>query len=180
VTRWLDVVAGDRVELNGREYDVVKLKRKAAGELKVTVSRAGEEHKATVDSRGDVSMAPLRDKKGAQSRWATKAETKAATSPPREAAGKRWDAPPKGAEKRVAKILGGTLVAESIDDSGDYYVPPVDPSTIAAHLWIFHDVKLDDFDDYLPAVTLHRDQHARAELGELTLHLNHWHTKVRP
>jgi hypothetical protein len=173
------VVAGDRVELNGREYDVVKLKRKAAGELKVTVSRAGEEHKATVDGRGDVSMAPLRDKKGAQSRWATKAEASAAASPPHKAGGARWDAPPKGAEKRVAKILGGTLVAESVDDTGDY-VPPVDPSTMAAHLWIFHDVRMQDISHYLPAVTIHNDQHTRAAAGELTLHRNHWHTKVRP
>lgn len=203
---WADVTKGDVVELNGREWLVVKIKpkgKKAKLEIRFGKRESKGEVKLAdrvkiIERRGAASVAEpaLHDAAGAQTRWAKKSELKAAElddpkglpagdakvkKPPVKPAGGSWEKPKGDAEKMIVDLLSARLVGESHDESAGYYVPPVDVSTVAAHLELFHsgipDAAADDEGAMLSA---HGAQHDAAARGEGVLAVNHWHTAKRP
>lgn len=190
---WADVNAGMRVELKGREYVVTKIKPKGKRAVVVVVGGGGRfESEVKVKDAVKIIKAAkpdkskLRSSTGQMNRWATEKEHARAvpqgdagqTTPPRPAMGEAWETPVDKVERKLAKVLGAHLVGEATDESSGYYVPPVDVTTIAAHLALFHgtDVSAYGIDDL---VELHRNEHESALAGQ-ALHVNHWHTKERP
>lgn len=206
-TTWGDVKKGDPVELAGNYWSVTKIKRNGKT-AKVVVERNGRTAKSDVRLKDRVkiaprasdvfkklaaSRAPLQDSRGTQTRWATEKELRAAvgkplppgdaalTEPPEAPAGKKWDKPQGDAEKMLDKILGARLVAESKDEAQGYYVPPVDVSTVAAHLVVFHGgIPEACDDDEGKMLKAHDAQHAAALKGEAFLSPQHWHSERRP
>lgn len=195
-TMWADIDEGDEVELAGRLWRVTKIKRRDKKTAKVTVERDGRKSSDVVKLKDRVRLAkarpPVQDASGTQRRWATEREleetlaapiptgNRAQTTPPKKAAGPAWDAPLAGVEKTVQKSLGAILVAESEDEKIGYYVPPVDVTTVAAHLAVFHGGIPDACDGEMQMLKAHDAQHAGAAKGESTLAVNHWHTERRP
>jgi hypothetical protein len=202
VTTWADVAKGDGVKLGGAVWIVQKVKPKGK-RVKVTVERNGQVIANEVRAKDDVTLVGLHDAGGRQQRWAKQPETLEAedrrersatdlaagdpsvTKPPRPAIGDPWETPADRIERKLDKILGARLVAETPDEAQGYYVPPVDVSTVAAHLVMFHardheqaltwrELGVDDM------LELHRDEHAAALEGPFTLAVNHWHTEARP
>lgn len=168
---WADVSAGDVIELKGKPYTVLKLKAK--GKLaKVTVTSPAGTFKSEVKLKHEVKLAPLR-KGGKQQRWAKPDEA--------QLGDRLWDTPADKIERRLDKLLGAQLVGESVDGGASYYVPPVDASTIAAHLALFHGVNVHELtDDAMVAV--HDDEHTTARSGRPAdaLTIDHRHTETRP
>lgn len=198
-TTWADVVKGSTVELGGREYRVVKFKpKKDDKRARVVVEHRGRYHDSVVKLKDRVKIippAPLHDVAGAQTRWATKPEHDAAlstegatlgrgdavqTAPPSDPTGGLWDTPATKAEKKLDALLGARLVGEATDESAGYYVPPVDVSTVAGHLAIFHGGIPAACEDEAAMLRAHEAQHAGALKGESPLAVNHWHTEKRP
>lgn len=133
----------------------------------------------------------LHDDTGAQTRWATEREAEKAgvglkpgnaeqTSPPAPATGDVWDRPSDRVEKMLDKLLGAHLVGEATDEESGYYVPPVDITTIAAHLVAFHGVSPRDYRDEDDMLAWHEAQHAAALKGDAILSPQHWHSEKRP
>jgi hypothetical protein len=58
-------------------------------------------------------------------------------------------------------------------------VPPVDVSTVAAHLALFHGGIPSACEDEGAMLAAHTAQHAEARNGS-PLAVNHWHTEKRP
>lgn len=194
MSKWSKVAKGDHVELRGRVYEVLKIKTKGAS-AKVTVRGAGSVFESKVALADKVTLVadPLRDKGGAQTRWAKPGEGEdlAPTLPPGDAAAVTrpakpsadpWETKRDEVERRLDDILGAHLVGESIDEAVGYYVPPVDAATVEAHLVLFHGAQLSDWDENSDLVQSHESWHA----GHLEdpegqpLKVNHWHTKARP
>jgi len=199
---WADVRKGQSVELAGRTWVVAKIK--ADGKrAKVTVEHKGREAKSVVklkDAVTIVASAPVAptskrgpvSKDGAQQRWATKKELREAMetplaagdhsqrTPPKKATGDPWETQADRVEKKLDEILGARLIAISKDESG-YYVPPVDSSTVAAHLALMHGgIPEACDDDEAKMLRAHEAQHAAALKGEGVLQSNHWHEERRP
>lgn len=198
---WADVSKGDAVELGGREWAVVKIKPKGK-KAKVRVEHKGRSAESIVKLADKVKLVarardrdPLRDRDGAQRRWAKKSEQTYSTGgaaaglepgkakqtkPPAKATGSPWETRADRVEKKLDEILGARLIAETPDAKLGYYVPPVDMTTIAAHLSVFHggipDAVADDEGRMLIA---HKAQHDAALRG-VPLAVNHWHTEKRP
>ena len=61
-----------------------------------------------------------------------------------------------------------------------YYVPPVNVSTVATHLAIFHGGIPSACDDEGKMLEAHAAQHAAAKRGEGILSTQHWHEARRP
>jgi hypothetical protein len=186
---WREVEAGMRLELPGGTYVVGKV-------VKVTLSGKAGTFTRELKAKSLVTVArklPLHDARGQMSRWAANAEhdkvlppeiekgDPAATRPPSKAKGGAWDKPADKAEKSILKGLpGASLVGATGDASLGWYVPELDPSTIAAHLYLFHDIEAAaaTFEELW---AMHEAHHARALVAPFTsLHVNHWHTKERP
>lgn len=197
-TTWADVKKGVVVELGGRDWVVVKIKAKGKT-AKVVVEHKGRTAESAVKLADRVKIVaksrdldPLRDSSGAQRRWAKPKEAKleapaklaagdpAQTRPPAKATGSPWDTPADRIEKKLDEILGARLVGIEPTGAGGYYVPPVDVTTIAAHLALFHGgipEACDDDEGRMLAV--HRAQHDGVKQGA-PLAVNHWHTEKRP
>ena len=205
--KWRDIVAGAIVDMGGKPFTVEKIKVKGKA-VKVTVtSKAGTftrelKGKAEVAlydvpvkatpprssrppgpsravAEAEVAGGPLHDASGRQRRWAEPGEG-VVLEAPAPAKGGDWSAPKGKAEATVASLLGAFLVGESTDTASGWYVPPVDPSTIAGHLMLFHDLVPESV-DWETLAQMHADQHARALVHPFTtLFVNHWHTEQRP
>jgi hypothetical protein len=189
-TKAAKLTPGDRVIVAGREYRVEKAKPKG-DRVKLTLSHSGQAFASKVPAgdRFDLIVEKLHDKSGAQQRWAKPAELAEhgrarlgrgdpeVTKPPKPAIGDPWETPADRVERKLDQILGARLVAEGAEAVG-YYVPPVDVSTVASHLALFHGVDPSEYgiDDMLD---LHKTQHAEA-LNGTALKVNHWHTETRP
>lgn len=202
--KWRDVLAGAIVDMGGKPFTVDKLKVKGKA-VKVTVT--GKAGTFTREVKGKVEVAlydapiaaaptrasrpssaraepevvggPLHDEHGRQRRWAEPGEG-VDLEPPVAAEGGDWAEPKSKAEATVAGILGAVLVGESTDTASGWYVPPVDPSTIAGHLMLFHDLTPEAV-DWAVLDQMHDDQHAHALVAPFTtLFVNHWHTEQRP
>lgn len=197
---WSDVKKGSVVELNGREYRVVKFKPKGkkATVMVETKGRYAESvvklsEKVRIVEKGDgTKRGPLYDERGQARRWATKKEAAGVgvglpagdpdvRTPPAKPTGDPWSEPPKAkTETMLAELLHARLVAETPDESAGYYVPPVDVSTVASHLALFHGGIPAACDDETAMLKAHDAQHAAALKGEGVLAVNHWHTAKRP
>lgn len=201
-TTWADVKKGDAVSLDGRAWLVVKIKRDGK-KAEVKVEHKGRTAKSVVKLADKVEKAAtggtvtkprggrpgaLHTPDGAQNRWATKRELAdvlgrgeaAQTKPPAKAKGADWKKPADKVERSLEKNLGARLVGETKNEDAGYYVPPVDVSTVAAHLAIFHGGIPDACDDEAKMLRAHDAQHAAAAKGEGVLAVNHWHTERRP
>lgn len=200
---WADVKKLDLVELGGREWCVAKIKakgRKAAVTVELGKRSASSVVKLAdrVKIVGRAKRAPsdLMGEQGEMTRWAKKSELKAAglelpkglpagdasvTKPPKKPKGDLWETPADKIERTIVDLLSARLVGESHDESAGYYVPPVDVSSIAGHLELFHggipDAVSDDEGRMLAA---HGARHDAAARGEGVLAVNHWHTAKRP
>ena len=200
-TTWADVKKGDTVELTGKQFRVVKVKPKGK-KAKVTVDRGnGREYSSLVRLADRVPITarkgdrgPLYDGNGTMQRWATKrearevlAETKglpagdaSVTKPSKKATGDPWETQADRIEKRLDDLLQARLVGESHDENAGYYVPPVDVSTVAAHLALFHGgIPSACENDEAKMLRAHAAQHEEALRG-MPLAVNHWHTARRP
>lgn len=201
-TTWADVKKHDVVELGGREWRVVKIK---AGKKKAEVmvdykGRYAEStvklaDKVTIVKKGDgTKRGPLHDETNAQRRWATKREVEgvlgkgglpagdaSVTKPPEKAKhGDPWERPVDRIEKRLDDLLSARLVGISTDEDAGYYVPPVNVSTVASHLALFHGgIPEACQDDEARMLAAHASQHEEALRGA-PLAVNHWHTPTRP
>lgn len=155
--KWAKVAAGDLVELRGDAWTVEKAKAKKAG-LEVTVARGAERFTAVVDPGGKVKRAtppPSPDGHPADAEGSAKldgaikrkaAEKRQALTETRDRRPTRAEdaevvrddvAAPSEAEEKVSAFLQGVPTATR-DVHGSWVVPPVDYSTVAAHLRIFH------------------------------------------
>lgn len=199
-TTWAKIEKGAVVELNGRPYLVEKIKR-GKKTAEVRLSYKGRASKGEVRLKDTVVLStasptskrrPLHDGSGEQSRWATNAELKEAmgrglpagdptkTKPPEKAKGDLWETPVGRVERKLDALLGARLVGEAKDENAGYYVPPVDSSTVAAHLALFHGgIPEACDDDEGKMLAAHDAQHAAA-LGGEPLAVNHWHEEKRP
>lgn len=196
-TTWAKVEKGQTVELNGRPYLVVKIKPgKKAAEVKL--SHKGRDSKGEVRLKDPVVVTdaaprskrgPVVDAAGTMQRWATEKEHRATlpagdptkTKPPEKPRGDLWETPVRGMERKLDALLGARLVGEAKDENAGYYVPPVDASTVAAHLAVFHGGIPEACDDDEAAMLrAHDAQHDAAKTGAGVLSTNHWHTEKRP
>lgn len=195
---WGDAKKGDVVEIDGRRWTVVKLKRKGK-KAKVVVDYKGRRAETTLKLSQrvkivDANGTKLHDPEGAQRRWATKREhdekltpsrglppgDPAQTKPPAKAKGDPWETPAGRIERKLDELLQARLVGETSDESAGYYVPPVDVSTIASHLALFHGgIPEACDDDETKMLAAHKAQHDEALRGA-PLAVNHWHTAKRP
>jgi hypothetical protein len=153
--RWGDVRAGDTVILQEKPWQVVKSKLKDARRVKVTVERKGEIFSANMPIKAQVMrVEPI------------------ATKP--------WSEPDTPAEKVVEEVLGATLEAVKPSDDEVYVVPPIDVSTIASHMLIFHGIELVDVrrvGGWEEARAQHDAEHER-DIDDL--HVPHRHDAGRP
>lgn len=192
-TTWAEIAKGDVVELNGKPWTVAKIKPKGKA-VKVTVTDGRRQATSEVPAKGKVKLAtPVRENVGAsgsaQRRWAKPAELKQQglapgdpeqTKPSKKAKGDAWQGPPatKG-ERHVEKVLGAVLAGETIDGA-NWYVPPPDVTTIAAHMALFHPNTYDAAKDEATMLDGHNHEHKMVLEGTARLGVNHWHTEQRP
>lgn len=198
---WGDIRKGDVVELGGREWLVEKIKVKGK-KAAVRVSMKGRRAESTVKAaekvrvvrKGDgTKRGPLLDEHGTARRWATKKEAAevlevkglpagdpTVTKPPTKASGDPWETPSGRIERKLDELLQARLVGESKDEATGYYVPPVDVTTIASHMAVFHGGIPEACDDEGKMLAAHAAQHDAAKRGEGVLAVNHWHTAKRP
>lgn len=200
-TTWADVKKGSIVELSGREYRVVKIKPKGkkAAVMVETKGRYAESKvklsdRVTIVKKGDgTKRGPLYDEGGTARRWATKKEaaevgvtglpagdSTVTKAPEKGKRGDPWERPVDRIERKLDDLLQARLVGISTDESAGYYVPPVNVTTVAAHLALFHGgIPEAVSDDEGKMLAVHEAQHAEALKGS-PLAVNHWHTKTRP
>ncbi len=200
-TTWADVKKHDVVELAGREYRVVKIKPKGkkAAVMVETKGRYAESkvklsERVVIVKKGDgTKRGPLHDETSAQRRWATKRELEdslgkglpagdpSVTKPPTKAkSGDPWETQADRIEKTLGDLLSARLVGVATDEDAGYYVPPVNVTTVASHLALFHGgIPEACADDEKKMLAVHEVQHAEALRG-MALAVNHWHTPTRP
>lgn len=195
---WADVKKHDVVELGGRAWRVVKIKpgKKKAEVMVDYKGRIAEStvklaDKVVIVKKGDgTKRGPLHDETNAQRRWATKKEAEpkglpagdaSMTKPPTKAKhGDPWESQTDRIEKSLHDLLSARLVGISTDEDSGYYVPPVNVTTVASHLALFHGGIPDAVqDDEARMMAAHESQHAEALRG-MPLAVNHWHTPTRP
>lgn len=195
---WADVKKHDVVELGGRAWRVVKIKAKGK-KADVMVEFKGRYAESKVKLADRVKIAkkgdgtkrgPLLDESGTARRWATKKEAAEVgvalpagdakqTTPPKKPSGDPWERPADRIERKLDELLAARLVGATTDESAGYYVPPVDVSTVASHLNLFHGGIPSACEDEGAMLKAHEAQHAEALRG-MPLAVNHWHTATRP
>lgn len=200
---WADVKKHDVVELKGRRYRVVKIKPgKKKAEVMVEFKGRYSESKVPLSDKvkiaernGGSKKGPLADTEGNGRRWATKREAEEVlgkgggsipagnpkkTEPPAKPSRDPWTDPKPGVEAMLRELVGARLVAETDDEKAGHYVPPVNVSTVAAHLAIFHGGIPEHMDNEGSMLIMHEAQHAEARKMGVPLAVNHWHTETRP
>lgn len=197
---WADVRVRDIVELGGREWTVEKIehgKKKTAVKVvsgkRSAMSTVKSAEKVKVVGRAEKpKKGKLFDRNGTAQRWATEKEAAKAgvglkpgdpdvTKPPAKPGPDLWETPHGKVERMLGELMGARLVAESRDEGVGYYVEPVNVSTVAAHLALFHGgIPEACQDDETRMLGAHEAQHAAAVKGEGILAVNHWHTPTRP
>lgn len=178
---WSEVKKGDVLDLGGRQWTVEKIKPgKKKAEVKIR-------HKSNV-VRDTVKLAEKvriadRPEPPRRARQAplVKVEKpkKQKVAPPVAAHGDPWETQQDRIEKQLAKILGARMVGESTDPDVGYFVPPVDITTVAAHLALFHGT-IDPTADVADMLAQHRLEHEEHLAGDRRFVQNHWHTEQRP
>lgn len=195
MSKWKDVVKGDVVKMSGRECRVVKIKPKGK-KARVMLDVRGRYSEGEVKLADKVKIVSrktggkLHGSEGEQRRWATEPELAEAmspipagdpaqTKPPAKADGDPWERPVDRVERKLDELLGARLVAEAKNEAMGYYVPPVDVSTVASHLALFHGGIPEACTDEAMMIRAHEAQHVEALRGA-ALPTNHWHTEKRP
>lgn len=190
---WKDAAKGDLVKMSGREYRVVKIKPKGK-KAKVMVERSGSYYPSTVKLADKVKIVSRKtggkvtDAGGTQRRWATEAELDEALGPMPKGSGKAkrppapehgdpWERPIDRVEKKLDEILGARLVGVQVSEG--VIVPPVDVTTVASHLAIFHGGIPAACESEVDMLRVHEAQHAESTKG-LPLAVQHWHEETRP
>lgn len=193
MSKWKDVVKGDLVVMSGRAYRVTKIKPKGK-KAAVRVEIKGKTFDSVVKLADKVKIesrktgGKLHDAEGGQRRWATKKELGEAMAPlpkggsthttsPVPAGGDPWERPVDRLERKLDEILGARLVGVQVSEG--VIVPPVDVTTVASHLAIFHGGIPDACTDEAMMIRAHDAQHAEAKKG-LPLAVQHWHEDTRP
>lgn len=154
---WADVAKGDRVILAGehRAWTVTKAKR-GGKKVAVVVERDGKTFGAKMPAKAQVERFEKIKGKG-----------------------KAWTEPETKGEEVVAEVLGAKLEAIRPASGEVWVVPPVDQSTVAAHLFLYHGIdpagrELGDIEGMLET---HAGDHERP-IDDL--HVPHRHSKRRP
>lgn len=180
MTTWADVQRGDAVKLGSRTLVVKKAKRDGKRVHVVIKDHLGTFERdlkakdpVTLAKATDLTIKPkkLHDDAGAQQRWA-KPDEQHTDEPTGPASGSPWTTQADRAEEALATI-GARLVAESVDGEKSWYVPPVDVSTVAAHLYLMHGI--DPLQVPGDLIAAHTTQHANGDYK-----VPHTHTEVRP
>lgn len=172
--KWRKVEPGQTVMLSGREWLVESIKPKGKKRMKVSVRSGAHAATSTVEADEKVRVVERLDVRSAPSKKHKPAPRKL----PKPADGDPWETQQDRIEKKLDKILGARLVGEATDVDAGYYVPPVDATTVAAHLAIFHGGIPEDAQGDEQRMI---ESHARAHmLGADDLAVNHWHTELRP
>lgn len=151
---WADVVKGDRVKLNeGPAWTVAKAKRDGK-KVAVTVELDGKRFSERMPAKGQVERF---EKIG----------------------GKAWSEPDTPAEKVLADVLGAEVEAVQPGPGELWVVPPVDQSTVAAHLFVYHgiDPAGREVGDVEGMLARHNADHER---DAADLHVPHRHSRKRP
>lgn len=171
--RWSKIRRGDTIVAAGREWTVEKLK---PGKRRIAVRIRSGKHVAEqkVDPDEKITLAEPKQTKPARER----APKPQPATPPKPAEGDPWETQQDRLERKLDKILGAHLVGEATDVDAGWYVPPVDISTVAAHMAIFHG-GIPDVDGGV-ILDVHGEEHRRALSGERALAVSHWHTEKRP
>lgn len=175
---WSKIRKGDVLDLGGREWTVEKIKP-GKKKAEVKIRHKSNVVRDTVRLADKVRIAERRATSAPQKPAKTKPPKKMPPEPPKPAEGDPWETQQDRIERKLDDILGAKLVGESIDGAATYYVPPVDVTTIAAHLLIFHG-GVDAHEAGADMLKRHAAEHAAAERGETTLTMPHWHTEQRP
>lgn len=177
--KWSKVRTGELVELGGRPWELESARLKK-GKLRVTVRSGTRRVESRVDPDEKVKLAEATPATRRAPSRAAKPKPPP-TTPPMPAAGDPWETQQDRIEKMLSRTLGAVLVGEATDVDAGYYVPPLDVTTVASHLALFHGVDIggrDLTEDQL--LELHARAHLSAENGGDALLQNHWHTDVRP
>ncbi len=165
MTTYAKLDEGDVIKVGGEKYTVAEVKLRGV-DVKLTVERKGSSRTVKVPASGKVKRvgrAELHDATGAQQRWATPAEAQLSDSP--------WETQADRIEQRLEKLLGATLVGQSVDGGETYAVPHVDVTTVAAHLLVFHDVDPSQYADEQAMLEAHATAPDK---------IPHTHTDIRP
>lgn len=203
-TTWADVTPGAMVELKGRDWEVVKAKRKGKV-VKVTVKGSAGEFASEKLAKERVTIVEpgWADKAGAAKADRQRTSVEKLHAAPKLAPGRlraaveELGAEEGKAERTVRKFLDAKLLA--VETDGVYVMPHVSPDTIAAHLMAFHGITAEGVTlteaktmarthspdaavkllswEKLKAV--HDDDHAKIEAGTKAALVPHLHTKER-
>lgn len=175
-TKWSKIEKGDRVIIDRERFTVKKHERSGKGADVILVGDGGKFVRGfrkgkVIVLRGDEPKNPGKPEKRVESKPQTEFNGRNAV------AMTEWATESK-VEKKVREKLGGELVG--VEAGGVTYVPPLDPSTIKAHLHIFHGFEASTT-PYEQLVKYHEAEHSRSD-AEPFFHLTipHTHSKERP
>lgn len=180
--KWSKVEPRTIVELSGREWTIESIKVKK-GRAKVVVTSGAHRAESKVDADEKVKVVASAPRKRETPISPPTDPRRAAPRPQENVHGDPWETPQDKTEKLLKSALGARLVAESPEGAPGYYVPPMDITTIASHLVIFHGtIPADIRNDEAAMMHWHRAEHERIDsTGELPEGaLNHWHSETRP
>lgn len=167
---WAKIRRGDVVELGGRDWTVEKIKAgKKKADVRVRSGSRTAESRVRLDEKVRIAEPPK-----------PKKVKRPAPTPPKTPHGDPWETQQDRIEKKLGELLNARLVGESTDGGEAYYVPPVDVTTVAAHLVIFHAATYDQAMTPGEMLRQHEREHAEALVGDRDLIPHHWHTELRP
>jgi len=178
---WSKVKKGDRLDLGGRVWTVEKIKPgKKKAEVRIRHKANVVRDTVKLADKVRISDQPEPTRRRADPAPAPKAKPKKqAKHPPEPATGDPWETQQDRIEKQLGQILGARLVGEATDPDAGYHVPPVDITTVAAHLAIFHGT-IDPTASGTDMLAQHEKEHEEHLAGERRFTQNHWHTEKRP
>lgn len=187
---WSKIRKGDALDLGGRVWTVEKIKpgkKKAEVKIRHKSNVVRDTVKLTdkvrIAADGDTQLG-ARYGKGRSQRYpdgkaVTPPPAKQKKRPPEPATGDPWETQQDRIEKQLERILGARLIGEATDTDAGYYVPPVDVTTVAAHLVIYHGTDITAL-DATEMLKVHHQEHEDHLAGSHRFAQNHWHTEKRP
>lgn len=181
--KWSKVEKGARVLIDGERFTVKKHERSGKGADVILVGDGGTFVRGFRKGKVTVLGLPELDSRGKPVKGVDFGKLIREPKPQTEFNGRNavamteWATESK-AEKKVREELGGELVG--VEAGGVTYVPPLDPSTIKAHLHIFHGFEASTT-PYEQLVKYHEAEHSRSDAEPFfRLTIPHTHSKERP
>lgn len=176
---WSKIKKGDALDLGGRVWTVEKIKPgKKKAKVRIRHRSNVVDDTVRLDDKVRIAEKPEPPKRGRRDAPPAK-PAKQKKRPPEPATGDPWETQQDRIEKQLGKILGAHMVGESTDGGGAYYVPPVDITTVAAHLAIFHGT-IDPTESGAEMMKRHALEHEEHLAGDRRFTMHHWHTEKRP